>query len=75
MATGKIRADSSSTYPYPRAKICARIRARYPPWVENHARARYPRISHAHGHAHVPANTCCIYVHKTRFYRKSTDIT
>ena len=55
MATGKIRADTRSRYPYPRAKNQARAHARYPPRAENRARARYPRIAHARGHAHVPA--------------------
>jgi len=56
MATGKIRADSTFVYPNPQVKLHTRIRTRYPPRVENHTRARYPRVPHARGYAHVPAN-------------------
>jgi hypothetical protein len=55
MATGKMPADIGITHPRPRAKSCARARARYPPRAPSRARSRYPRACAARGHARVPA--------------------
>jgi hypothetical protein len=52
----KIHADTLFRYPYPRAKTHICTRARYPSWVENHARTLYSRISHARERVPVPAN-------------------
>ena len=49
MAMGKIRVDICSRYPYPRAKIRTRARARYPPRAQNDTRTHYPRIDRACG--------------------------
>ena len=43
MATGNICVDSGFACPCPRAKSCARTRARHPPRAATCARARYPR--------------------------------
>src|SRR6185437_15413137 len=51
MATDTIRADSESVNPNPRSKNRARTRARHPQRAPPYARARYPRVTHARGHA------------------------
>jgi hypothetical protein len=57
MGTGVLPADTGFTCPRLRPKSYARVRALHPPRVANHARARYPQIAHARGHACVPASS------------------